>query len=81
MLMEDTKKDEFVQYHAKVSLYFGIVNIVASMVLWILMFIPFLGACLYGLTMLALFGARIYYMVQAYNGKKPQVPVLSGFVK
>ncbi len=77
MLLEDMKKDEFIQYHAKLSLIFGIATIIVSFVAGILMFIPFLGACVYGLTMLGLFAARIYYMVKAYNGEKPTIPVLS----
>ena len=84
MLLDDFKKDEFIQYHAKLSLYYGIVNIVLPFCGFIFMFISFLNilvGCLMWILLIGLFIGRIYYTVKAYNGEKPVVPVLSGFVK
>ena len=81
MVMDDMKKNEFIQWHAKASLYYGIANIAAAFILWLLVFIPILGACLYGLIMLSFFVGRIYFTVKAYNGEKPKIPVISNYVK
>lgn len=84
MLMEDMKKDEFIQYHAKNSLYFGIANILFPFISIFIAFIPFIGwliSCVVWLLMLGFFGVRIYYAIKAYNGEKPVIPILSSFVK
>lgn len=83
MLMEDMKKSEFIQYHAKNSLYYGIATILLSFA-YVLAVIPVIGwiiSCLAGLIMIAMFIGRIYFAIKAYNGEKPVIPVLSSFVK
>lgn len=84
MVLDDFKKDEFVQYHAKLSLYYGIANMVLPLAGFVFMFIPFLNilvGCLMWILLIGLFIGRIYYTVKAYNGEKPVVPVLSNMVK
>ncbi len=76
MSMEDMKKDEFVQFNAKESLYFFLAEIVIWIVATVLSLIPFVGLCLYPLLGLADFGVRIYMAIQAYNGKKVVLPVI-----
>lgn len=77
MVMDDTKNDEFVQFHAKQSLYWFAVEVV----LWIVTGI--LGAVTLGILgvigLLLPFvemGVRVYAGVKAYNGEKVKLPII-----
>lgn len=83
MVMEDMKKDDFIQSHAKQSLIVGIVHMVVP-VLMFLMFIPVVGwilGCIGWLLSIGLFVLRIVYAVKAYGGEKVSVPLISDMAK
>jgi uncharacterized membrane protein len=76
MLMDDMKDDDFIQFNAEESLYFGLAQIVLSFALPI----PGIG-CVIGLVNVGLFVARIVIAVKAYNGERVEVPVIIDLVK
>jgi uncharacterized membrane protein len=77
MVMDDMKKDEFVQFHAKQSLYwFGV-----EVILWVI--VGILGALTFGILgcvglilPLVEMGVRVYAGVKAYNGEKVMLPII-----
>ncbi len=78
MLMDDTKKDEFIMFNAKESLWYGVAQIVLSFASFI-MIIPIIGwliSCVIWILQLAMFVGRIIIGVKAYNGEKVVLPVL-----
>lgn len=78
MLMDDMKKDEFIQFNAKESLWYGVAQIVLSFGTFISI-IPIIGwmiGCLIAILQIALFIGRIIIAVKAYNGEKVVLPVL-----
>lgn len=84
MLMEDTKKDEFVLFHAKQSLVYSIAQIILFPIGLVFMFIPVVGVilnCGMWLVHLAFFAGRIYFAIKAYNGEKIAVPLIGGILK
>ncbi|MBN2100905.1 DUF4870 domain-containing protein [Candidatus Dojkabacteria bacterium] len=83
MLLEDTKSDEFIQFNAKESLYYGILQIILSLGM-IVTPIPIIGwliGCLVGIANLGLTVGRIIVGIKAYNGEKVVLPVLGNMVK
>ena len=78
MLMDDMKKDEFIMFNAKESLWYGVAQIVLSFSL-VLSVIPIIGlliSCVAGILQFAMFIGRIIIGVKAYNGEKVVLPVL-----
>lgn len=79
MVMEDMKKDEFVQFNAKESLYYSIVQLVLIPLGIVFMFIPVLNiimGCVMWILHMALFVGRIVFAVKAYNGEKVVLPLI-----
>jgi uncharacterized membrane protein len=78
MLMDDTKKDEFIMFNAKESLWYGVVQIVLSfsLVVTIIPVIGWLISCVVGIIQFAMMIGRIVIGVKAYNGEKVVLPVL-----
>ena len=82
-------EDEDVKWHAKQSMYFGLVSIavyvlgfVCITVLSVITF--FLGSILYCVLLLWVFvdfPVRIYAAIKASQGERWEVPVISGLVK
>jgi uncharacterized membrane protein len=73
-------KDEFLKYHAKQSLAWGITSIIGHTVCFFLSFI-FIGMCIWPIWSILDLVVRIYGLVKANNGEKWEVPVVGGFVK
>lgn len=77
MVMDDMKKDDFIQFNAKQSLYFFVAEIIIYIIFGVLATISFgILSCLLPILSLADLGVRIYVGVQAYNGKKISLPVI-----
>src|SRR4030042_1168348 len=77
MVMDDMKRDEFIQFNAKESLYFFVAEIIIYIIFGVLATISFgILSCLLPILSLADLGIRIYVGVQAYNGKKTVLPVI-----
>lgn len=82
MFMEDMKKDDFLQFNAKESLYFFVAEIVIYIVVGILSVVSLgIMSCLVPFISLADLGVRIYVGIQAYNGKKIVLPVIGPMVE
>lgn len=73
-------KDDFLKYHAKQSLAWGIVAIVGHMLCFFLSFI-FIGMCLWPVWSILDLVVRVYGLVKANNGEKWEVPVVGGMMK
>jgi uncharacterized membrane protein len=79
ILMEDMKKDEFIQFHAKQSLFWAIAEVVLGVTVGIISIIPFvqLITCLLGPVLLLLsLGVRIYGAYKGYQGEKVELPII-----
>ncbi len=77
LLLEDTKKDEYVQFNAKQTLWFG----VAHFLLNFLVIIPCLGAIVVMFGNIAFWIARIYFGIKAYNGERVELPIFADLAK
>jgi uncharacterized membrane protein len=81
LLTEDKDKD--VQWHAKHGIVLMVAEIALWLVLMVLSFVPVLGTVigcgLYPLLFLGVIGLRIFLMIQAINGQKVRIPVVSDF--
>jgi uncharacterized membrane protein len=66
------ESDEFVRFHAKQSLYFGI----ASIVIYAVLTVTVILACLTFVWMFVDLGVRIYMAMQANKGMKTKLPVI-----
>jgi uncharacterized membrane protein len=77
LLLEETKEDEFVMFHAKQSLFFFAAEIVIYILVGILTVIS-LGilSCLVPVISLADLGVRIYVGYKAYQGEHIKLPVI-----
>lgn len=78
MMLDDMKKDDFVQFNAKESLFYSLAQILL-MFGTVLSFIPILGwilGCIIWLAEVALLIGRIIVAVKAYNGEKVVLPVI-----
>ena len=74
------EKDDFLKYHAKQSLAWGITAIIGHAVCFALSFV-IVGMCLWPIWGLVDLGVRVYGLVKANNGEKWEVPVVGGMVK
>lgn len=72
MLIEEMKEDEFIQFNAKESLWYGIANFV----LFAFAIIPCLGAIIVLLGSIAFLIGRIVIGIKAYNGEKVVLPII-----
>ena len=84
MLIEDLKKDEGIQFDAKQSLVFGIVNILLPLVCIPFMIIPFINIiAVMGVAVvnMAAFCIRIAMAVNCYNGKRVELPLIGEWAK
>lgn len=72
-------EDKFVKFHAKQSLYWGIVSIVLWVVIVPLLSVITLGIgaiCLFPLALIVDLGVRIYMAVQATKKEMTKLPVI-----
>jgi uncharacterized membrane protein len=77
------KDDPYISWHARQGVLLMIVGFAVMAVGMVLSMVPVVNMIampLLGLLSLALFGLSIFCMVQAYQGKKWPIPVLSGFL-
>lgn len=72
MLIDETKKDEFIQFNAKESLWYGVANIV----MYVFTIIPCLGWIVVIIGSIAFLIGRIVIGVKAYNGEKVVLPII-----
>lgn len=73
-------KDEFLQYHAKQSLSWGLVAIFGYVVCFVTSFF-LIGLCLWMIWPLVDLVVRVYGIVKANSGEKWEVPVVGGLIK
>lgn len=73
-------KDDFLRFHAKQSLSWGIVSLVGHFLCFLSSFL-FIGLCLWPLWSLVDIVVRVYGLIKANNGEKWEVPVVGGLVK
>ncbi len=75
MVLDDTKTDDYVQFHAKQSLYWFVVEIIGYVIASVLAFTVIL-ACVGAFIPLVFLGVRIYGAYKAYQGEKVMLPVI-----
>lgn len=83
MLMDDMKKNEEIQFNAKESLWYGIVQIVLSFGTFIAI-IPIIGWLIsFAVVILqvAMSIGRIIIAIKVYNGEKVVLPVLGDLAR
>ena len=76
------KRDSEVQWHAKHGIVLLVAWIVVAVVASFLMFIPILGwilGCGVFLLPLVALGLHIYLILQALNGKRVEIPLITAF--
>ncbi len=77
MIMEDTKADEFTNFHAKQSLFWFVAEVVLYTISGVIATVTFgLLFCLPILVGLFALGVRIYAAYKAYQGEKIMLPVI-----
>ena len=82
MVMDDMKNDDFIQFHAKQSLYWVGVEIALWIVLSLLSAVSFgILACLFVVLPFLEIGVRIYGAVKAYNGEKVKLPLIGDWAE
>jgi len=74
------EEDEFLRFHAKKSLSWGVVSIIGHLIGFVTSFL-FIGFCLWPLWSIADLVVRIYGLVKALNGEKWEPPVFGNLVK
>jgi uncharacterized protein len=71
LLIEEKRNRPFLREHNVQALVWGVLTIIVGTVLSFLLCIPYL----------LLWAAAIYWGIQAYNGKRVNIPVITDFIK
>lgn len=77
------KDDPFISWHARQGVLLFVVCFIAYLVLFVFSLVPFFGLLtlpLYLLLFVAIVAVSIYCIVQACQGKKWPIPILSQFL-
>ncbi len=69
-------KRKFVRFHAVQSLLFSVVAVIFSVISWILVFIPVLGALIIAVVVIGIFVVWIMLMVKAYQHQMYKLPFI-----
>ncbi len=72
-LLTEAKNDEYVKFHVRQGIVLFVVDVVGSFIAWI----PFIGWAI-GLALLVV---SIYGFIQAYEGKRWELPYLAKYAK